>query len=119
MGRIETTKNQLARRVHRVRSQLVSTSERPRMSVHISGKNVSVQIIDDTKSHTLASATSMNVKSLAKSNMTEKAVYVGTEIAKIAKAAKVSKVVFDRGGKLYHGRIKALAESARAAGLEF
>ena len=119
MGRIETTKNQALRRTNRVRSQIVATTERPRLTVHISGKNVSAQVIDDTKSHTLASATSVNVKALAKSNMTEKAVYVGSEVAKAAKAAKVTKVVFDRGGKIYHGRVKALAESARAAGLEF
>jgi large subunit ribosomal protein L18 len=119
MGRIETTKNQAARRTNRVRSQLVATADRPRLSIHVSGKNVSAQIIDDTKSHTLASASSVNVKALAKSTMTEKAVYVGKEIAKVAKSAKVSKVVFDRGGKLYHGRLKALAEAARAEGLEF
>ena len=105
-------------RAHRVRSQISGTSERPRLSVSISNTHIIAQIIDDTKSVTLAYVTTVGQKSL-KDTMTEKAAWVGTEIAKQGKTKKVKAVVFDRGSKLYHGRIAALAEAARNAGLEF
>lgn len=108
----------LARRKHRIRAVVSGTTERPRLSVHVSNKHVIAQVIDDTKHQTIAYATTVGNKA-AKGTMTEKAVAIGTEIAKKAKAAKVKQVVFDRGGKLYHGRIKALADAARAEGLEF
>lgn len=110
--------NQKIRRVHRTRAKLVGTAERPRLSVHISNLHVSAQLIDDTSSRTLAHASSVGQKSV-KGNLTEKASLVGADIAKKAKAVKVSRVVFDRGPKLYHGRVKALADAARENGLEF
>jgi large subunit ribosomal protein L18 len=78
---------------------------------------VAAQVIDDSRGTTLAASTSVGRKDSA--NLTDKAVWVGTDIAKRAVKAKVKAVVFDRGPKLYHGRVKALAEAARAGGLEF
>jgi large subunit ribosomal protein L18 len=104
-------------RKHRVRSVVHGTTERPRLTVSISNLNISAQVIDDTKGVTLATATTVGKK--LDGSMTEKAAAIGTEIANNAKKVKVSKVVFDRNGRLYHGRIKALADAARAGGLEF
>ena len=105
-------------RKNRVRATVIGTAERPRLTVFISNQHVSAQVIDDSKHHTIASASTVG-DAKATGSMTEKATTVGTEVAKAAKAAKVTKVVFDRNGHKYHGRIKALAEAARAAGLEF
>jgi len=107
-----------AQRAHRVRATVFGTSERPRLSVHISNLHVSAQIINDETHSTLAAVSTVGQKA-ATGTMTEKAAWVGTEIAKKAKTAKVKQVVLDRSSKLYHGRVKALAEAARAAGLEF
>jgi len=104
-------------RQRRVRSTTKGTAERPRLTVHISNLHISAQIIDDATGKTLAAASTVGSK--AKGSMTEKAAKVGADIAKSAKTAKVRTVVFDRGSKLYHGRIKALAEAARKEGLEF
>lgn len=113
-----THKTQIAaRRSNRVRTRLTGTAERPRLSVHISNLHISAQIIDDTKRTTMAYATTVGRK--LEGNMTAKAVVIGEEIAKKALKAKVSKVVFDRGPKNYHGRVKSLADAARAGGLEF
>lgn len=101
----------------RVRSTVTGTAERPRLSVSISNLHISAQVIDDVNHVTLASATTVGQKLTG--TMTEKAAAIGTEIAKNAKKAKVNKVVFDRNGRLYHGRVKALADAARAGGLEF
>lgn len=108
----------LALRKNRVRSTVSGTAERPRLSVTITNMHVSAQIIDDVAKKTLASATTVGNKA-AKGTMTEKATLIGNEIAKKAIAKKVGKIVFDRNGRQYHGRIKALAEAARAGGLEF
>ena len=107
-----------AQRKHRIRSTVIGTTERPRLSVHVSNLNITAQIIDDSKQKTLAAATTVGQKA-ATGTMTEKAAWTGTEIAKLAKTAKVSYVVFDRGGRQYHGRVKALADAARAGGLIF
>ena len=107
-----------AARERRVRSRIRGTAERPRLSVTVSNVHVSAQIIDDVNKKTLVHATTIGNTKL-KGTMTEKATIVGQEIAKKAKTAKITAVVFDRGGKLYHGRIKALADAAREAGLEF
>ena len=104
-------------RKNRVRSTVSGTTERPRLSVSVSNMHISAQIIDDEKGITLAAATTVGKKLTG--TFTEKATAIGTEIAKNAKKAKVTKVVFDRNGRLYHGRIKALADAARAEGLEF
>lgn len=106
------------RRANRVRSHVRGNASRPRLSVFISLSHVSAQIIDDENSKTLAQATTIGQKSL-KGSMTDKAKWVGTEVAKKAKVAKVKQVVLDRGNKLYHGRVKALADAAREGGLEF
>ncbi len=107
----------LQRRIARVRSQVRGTEARPRLSVAITNKNITAQIINDETATTLAYATT--VKSDAKGTMTEKAAAIGEQIAKAAKAKKITTVVFDRHGKLYHGRLHALAEAARKNGLEF
>jgi large subunit ribosomal protein L18 len=101
----------------RVRSRVIGTSERPRLSVRISNRHVSAQLIDDSRSHTIASS-STSVMNLTGS-MTEKAQVIGTDIAKKAKKAKISKAVFDRNGRLYAKRLSALADAARKEGLEF
>lgn len=113
---VQKSKN-LQLRKARVRSVVSGTADRPRLSVTISNIHISAQIINDETSKTLASATTVGKK--LKGTLTEKATIVGTEIAKAAKKANVSAVSFDRNGKKYHGRIKALAEAARKEGLEF
>lgn len=118
MNRLQHTAKNLARRKARVRKIVKGSPERPRLSVFISNTHISAQIIDDSTDKTLVSVTTVGAKD-AKGTMTEKAAYVGTQVAKKAKAAKISKVVLDRNGRLYHGRIKALADSAREGGLEF
>lgn len=104
-------------RMKRTRAKIHGTSERPRLSVHFSNLNITAQIIDDDKKITLAYVTTVGSK-MTGSKM-EKAEKIGTEIAKKAKAVKISKVVFDRGAKLYAGRMSAFAEAARKEGLEF
>lgn len=101
----------------RVRSKIVGSSERPRLVVKISNKHVSAQIIDDTKQHTLVSATTVGTKQSG--TITEQARFVGEEIAKKATKAKIKSVVFDRSSRAYAGRLKALADAAREKGLEF
>ncbi|HSX31818.1 MAG TPA: 50S ribosomal protein L18 [Candidatus Saccharimonadales bacterium] len=105
-------------RKHRVRSTVTGTAERPRLSVHISNKHIIAQVIDDTSGKTLAYVTTVSSKA-AKGSMIERAAWVGEEVAKKAKTAKVKSVVFDRGGRIYHGRVQALADAARKTGLEF
>jgi large subunit ribosomal protein L18 len=89
------------------------------LTVKISNQHVYAQIVDDSKGATLASSTSSKEKLLEKASLSDKATWVGSDIAKKAKAAKISEVVFDRGFKLYHGRVKSVAEAARKEGLEF
>lgn len=105
-------------RKRRVRSTVSGTGARPRLSVFVSNRNVIAQIIDDEKQTTLVAVTTVGNKDV-KGNMTTKSDWVGTEIAKQAKTKKIKKVVFDRNGRLYHGRVKALADAARKEGLEF
>jgi len=104
-------------RKNRVRAKVAGTAERPRLSVFISNTHVSAQIIDDVAGKTLASATSVGSKLTG--TMSKKAAATGAEIGKKAKKAKITKVVFDRNGRAYAGRLKALADAARAEGLEF
>ncbi len=105
-------------RANRVRTAVTGTTDRPRLSVHVSNLHVSAQIINDETSTTLAAVSTVGQKA-ATGTLSDKAAWVGAEIAKKAKTAKVNKVVFDRGSRLYHGRVKALADAARNAGLEF
>ena len=99
-------------RHERIRKQIIGTKDVPRLNVYRSNKNISVQLIDDQNGVTLASA-SVNGKNI------EAATKVGEAIAKEAKKLKITKIVFDRSGYLYHGRVKALADAARENGLEF
>ena len=101
----------------RIRAVVSGTPERPRLHVYISNHHISAQITDDTSHKTLVAATTVGQK--AAGTMTEKATVIGAEIAKKAKSAKITTVVFDRGGKLYHGRVAAVADAARKNGLEF
>ena len=104
----------------RVRSKVVGTSETPRLNVFRSNGNIFAQIIDDENAVTLVSASSIDKElKIENGGNIEAATKVGELIAKRAKKAKIEKVTFDRGGYLYHGRVKALAEAARANGLEF
>ena len=118
MNRLISKIKHSARRANRVRSVVRGTAERPRLSVNLSNRHISAQIIDDASHKTIVSVTTANQKD-AKGTMTERAVWVGTEIGKKAKTKKIKAVAFDRGSKLYHGRVKALADAARAEGLEF
>jgi large subunit ribosomal protein L18 len=102
----------------RVRANVTGTTQRPRLTVYVSNMHIHAQVIDDTLGKTVASSSSAASKE-AKGTLSEKAVWVGTDIAKKAKKAKVTAVVFDRNGRKYHGRLKALADAARAGGLEF
>lgn len=104
-------------RKDRVRAKISGTADRPRLSVTISNTHVSAQLIDDEKQHTLAAATTVGVKN--NGTLTEQAAKVGGDIAKKAKKIKVKQVVFDRSGRQYAGRLKALADAARKEGLEF
>ena len=106
------------RRHARVRAKVSGTAECPRLNVFRSNANIQAQIIDDVAGNTLVACSSMQLK-LENGGNIEAAKAVGTEIANLAKAKGIEKVVFDRGGYLYHGRVKALAEAAREAGLEF
>ncbi len=101
----------------RVRSRVIGTTERPRLSVFVSNTHVSAQIIDDTKQITVAAATTVGAKQ--DGTMKERAAWVGADIAKKAKKAKVTTVIFDRNGRKYAGRLSALADAARKEGLEF
>lgn len=104
-------------RKNRVRAKVTGTAARPRLTVTISNLHVSAQIIDDTAQKTVAAATTVGTKQTG--TMTERAEWVGSEIAKKAKKVKVTAVVFDRNGRQYAGRLKALADAARKEGLEF
>lgn len=104
-------------RAKRTRAKIHGTAQKPRLSVHISNLHITAQIINDDKGDTLAYATTVGTKMTG--TKTEKAALIGSEIAKKAKAAKVEQVVFDRGAKLYAGRLAALADAARKEGLKF
>jgi large subunit ribosomal protein L18 len=109
------------KRIKRIRKNIFGTNEKPRMRVFRSNRHISVQIIDDEKQMTLVAASSVGkgFDGADVENKCDQAKKVGEAIAKKALAAGVSKVVFDRGGNLYHGRVKALSEGARKGGLKF
>lgn len=102
----------------RIRKKVAGTTERPRLAVFRSGKHIYAQLIDDVAGNTLAIASSLGGIGGGKKNL-EASKAVGAEIAKLAKEKNIKNVVFDRSGYVYHGRIKALAEGAREAGLDF
>jgi large subunit ribosomal protein L18 len=107
------------RRHRRVRKKVRGTAERPRLAVFRSNKHISAQVIDDRTGRTLAAASTHEADLRTNGGNVEAATKVGTLLAERAKAAGIEAVVFDRGGNLYHGRIKALADAAREGGLEF
>jgi large subunit ribosomal protein L18 len=111
-----------AKRKVRIRGKVSGTADRPRLAVSRTNKNTYAQIIDDEKMVTLSAVSSLTKEikdKIAGKNKTEGAAIIGEEIAKRAVSDGLKKVAFDRGGNLYHGRIKALADAARKAGLEF
>ena len=110
------------RRHRRIRRKVVGSADRPRLAVFRSHQHIYAQLIDDTTHHTIVSSSTLDPavrQSLDSSSNQAAAAIVGKQVAERAIAAGVSEVVFDRGGKLYHGRVKALADAARAAGLKF
>lgn len=117
MNRLDHKRMNAGRRAHRVAAKVHGTAERPRLAVHVSNLHVSAQLIDDKKSVTLASASSVGKK--LNGTMTDKAAAVGKDIAAKANKLKVKRAVFDRSSRKYHGRVKALADAVRAEGLEF
>jgi large subunit ribosomal protein L18 len=117
MNRLAHKRQNSSRRSARTRKAILVNSDRPRLSVHISNIHISAQVIDDKKGITLASATTVGKS--ATGSKTDKAAQVGKEIGQSAKKAKIKAVAFDRGGRKYHGRLRALAEAARKEGLEF
>lgn len=118
MGKVMQKITSRLLRKNRVRATVIGTAERPRLSVYLSNMHVHAQIIDDATGKTLVSTTTAIAKD-AKGSMSEKAAWAGKDIAAKAKKAKITKVVFDRNGRKYHGRLKSLADAAREGGLEF
>ena len=114
---VVTTRQARERRHRRIRGKVAGTAERPRLAVFRSNKGVFAQLIDDESGKTLAGASWLGLKKSFKGNKSEQAAEVGKAIAEAAKKAGIETVVFDRGGRLYHGRIAALAEGARGKGL--
>ena len=112
--------HKLRRRRHqRVRKKIAGTSQRPRLVVFRSNRGIAAQLVDDLEGKTIAAASWLQVAKSFKGNKTEQAAEVGKLLAEAAKQADVETVVFDRGGYLYHGRVKALADAAREGGLKF
>jgi large subunit ribosomal protein L18 len=116
---VMTVRKARERRHKRVRKTISGTAERPRLVVFRSNRGIEAQLVDDLAGKTLAAASSLHLKKSLKGNKTAQAAEVGKLLAQNAKGAGVEHVVFDRGGYLYHGRVKALAEAAREGGLRF
>jgi large subunit ribosomal protein L18 len=114
-----TVREARLRRHRRVRKSVVGTAERPRLAVFRSNAGIEGQLIDDVAGTTIVAASSLHLKKSFKGNKTAQAAEVGKTLAEAAKKAGVEAVVFDRGGYLYHGRVKALAGAAREGGLNF
>lgn len=114
------SKNEIRLRIHkRIRRKVAGTEQRPRLAIFRSVNHIYAQLIDDEKGNTLASAGSTEKGLSVKGGNVEGAKAIGQKVAERAKEKGITKVVFDRGGYLYHGRVKALADAAREAGLEF
>ena len=114
-----TVRNARLRRHRRVRAKVHGTGERPRLVVFRSNRGIEAQLVDDDAGKTLASASHLALAKSFKGDKTAQAEAVGKALAETAKKAGVGRCVFDRGGYLYHGRVKALADGAREGGLEF
>jgi large subunit ribosomal protein L18 len=119
---VKTKFDQRARRKRRIRKRVTGTQQRPRLTVFRSARHIYAQIIDDTQGHTLVSACSLDKAVTAAADDAKKvdrATLVGKLVGERAKAKGIDKVVFDRNGFLYHGRVKAVSEGAREVGLQF
>jgi large subunit ribosomal protein L18 len=114
-----STRQARERRHRRIRGKVAGTAERPRLAVFRSNKGIFAQLVDDESGRTLAGASWLGLAKSFKGNKVEQAAEVGKLVAEAAKKAGIETVVFDRGGYLYHGRVKALAEGAREGGLKF
>jgi large subunit ribosomal protein L18 len=114
-----TVREARQRRHKRVRGKVAGTAERPRLVVTRSNRGIGAQLVDDMDGRTLASATWLQLPKSFKGNKTTQATEVGKLLAANAKQANIETVIFDRGGYLYHGRVKALADAAREGGLKF
>ena len=114
-----STRQARERRHRRIRGKVAGTAERPRLAVFRSNKGIFAQLIDDESGRTLAGASWLGLPKSFKGNRIEQAAEVGKALAATAKQAGIDEVVFDRGGYLYHGRVKALADGAREGGLKF
>jgi large subunit ribosomal protein L18 len=114
-----TVRQARERRHRRVRLKISGTAERPRLVVRRSNRGIEAQLVDDVEGKTLASASHLGVKKTFKGTKSEQAAEVGKLLAAAAKKEGIETVVFDRGGYLYHGRVKALADAAREGGLKF
>jgi large subunit ribosomal protein L18 len=114
-----TVRKARERRHKRVRGKVSGTAERPRLVVFRSNRGIEAQLVDDLEGKTLAAASWLQLKKSFKGSKTEQAAEVGKLLAENAKKADLETVVFDRGGYLYHGRVKALADAAREGGLKF
>jgi large subunit ribosomal protein L18 len=114
-----TTRQARERRHRRIRGKVAGTAERPRLAIFRSNKGIFAQLIDDQSGRTLGGASWLGLGKSFKGSKTEQAAEVGKAVAAAAKQAGIEAVVFDRGGYLYHGRVKALAEGAREGGLKF
>ncbi len=113
-------RKEIRQRVHkRIRRKVVGTTQRPRLAVYFSNQHVYAQVIDDSTHRTICSASTLDKSVQGSQANVECAKNIGALIAERAKAASISNVVFDRGGHIYHGKVKALAEAAREAGLQF
>lgn len=108
-----------AKRKMRIRKKISGTTERPRLTVFRSNKQIYAQVVDDVTGGTLASATSLVLEKVAEANKSQRAEQVGEAIAAACKEKGITQVVFDRNGYIYHGRVKSLAEGARKGGLQF
>ena len=117
--RSKMTKDLFSKRQSRTRFRLTTHGTRPRLSIFRSGKHIYAQVIDDAKAVTVASASTNEKEAKGKGYNVDAASSVGKKIAERAKAAGITQVMFDRGGYIYHGRVKALADAAREGGLEF
>jgi large subunit ribosomal protein L18 len=114
------TRREIRHRIHkRIRNRMVGTQERPRLAVFRSLNHIYAQVIDDAQGHTLVAAASTEKDLRGKGGNVEGAKAIGKAVAERAKEKGIKRVVFDRGGYQYHGRVKALADAAREAGLEF
>jgi large subunit ribosomal protein L18 len=116
----QISKNEIRERIHtRIRKKLRGTTDRPRLAIFRSVAHIYAQVIDDSNGTTIAAASSLEKGELKTGGNVAAAVEIGKRVAERAKEKGIAKVVFDRGGYLYHGRVKALADAAREAGLEF